>query len=382
MVLAGCTTSGLSEREIELNWAWQDCETFDDGYPLNAIVAGCSLAIAQHEQPADHLAIAYNNRCVAQAWLHNVVEGITDCNEALRLKPDFASALLNRGEAYMKLGEQNRAELDFVRMRRLNPANAYLDPRDPYPPPPYLFVRFETRKTRDFTAAVELHSRIQHLVGVGISAHSHGQDQFGEKQFSEAIRLKPDYAEAYYHRAWSRLMLKRVPLAIDDMTTALTLEPNNFSWRFFRARLFNMNHQLDLALEDYDLVSNLVPERNRPYEERCRLRTRLGYFHAGLRDCEAAMRFDPQPHNRRLRACVLLALHRYDEALSDYTTLFAISDESPDHRTDRATALFGLGYAHYHLDEIDEGRVAMARAIELQPKILEMFSPCRVTPIA
>ncbi len=52
---------------------------------------------------------------------------IEDCNEAIRLKPDFAAAYYNRGMAYDNLGQYQRAIADYNEVIRLNSdyANAY-----------------------------------------------------------------------------------------------------------------------------------------------------------------------------------------------------------------------------------------------------------------
>ncbi|MGD0021789.1 MAG: tetratricopeptide repeat protein [Smithellaceae bacterium] len=85
-------------------------------------------------------------------------------NEAIRLKPGDAEAYVNRGHAYAKLGEYQRAITDYNEAIRLKP---------------------------DFSTAYNHR---------GIVYNNLGQYQRAIEDYAEAIRLKPDYAEAYHNR--------------------------------------------------------------------------------------------------------------------------------------------------------------------------------------
>ena len=52
---------------------------------------------------------------------------IADYTEAIRIKPDYASAYNNRGNAYGDLGQHDKAIFDLTQAIRINPddANAY-----------------------------------------------------------------------------------------------------------------------------------------------------------------------------------------------------------------------------------------------------------------
>jgi tetratricopeptide (TPR) repeat protein len=52
-----------------------------------------------------------------------VQEAVADCDESLRLKPDVANTLENRGFAYLKMGEYGRAIADYDAGLRLDPSN-------------------------------------------------------------------------------------------------------------------------------------------------------------------------------------------------------------------------------------------------------------------
>lgn len=74
-------------------------------------------------------AVAYNNRGIAKAIGANYEEAIKDYDEAIKLKPEYGVALMNRGFAWNELGENEKACKDWTEAKRkgVNSAQAILD---------------------------------------------------------------------------------------------------------------------------------------------------------------------------------------------------------------------------------------------------------------
>jgi len=70
---------------------------------------------------------AYNNRGVAYAKLNEYERAIKDYDKAIELNPNYAETYYNRGNAYAKLNKYERAIKDFSKAIELNPnyAKAY-----------------------------------------------------------------------------------------------------------------------------------------------------------------------------------------------------------------------------------------------------------------
>jgi tetratricopeptide (TPR) repeat protein len=68
------------------------------------------------------LAIAFNNRCVAQAILGRMAEAVSDCDRALQLSPDNAAFLDSRGEAFLRGHDYARAVADYDAAIKLSAA--------------------------------------------------------------------------------------------------------------------------------------------------------------------------------------------------------------------------------------------------------------------
>jgi tetratricopeptide (TPR) repeat protein len=71
-------------------------------------------------QPSN--AIAWNNRCQLRVILgRELQQALAECNEALRLRPDYAKGLDTRGFAYLKLGQLENAIADYDAALKLDP---------------------------------------------------------------------------------------------------------------------------------------------------------------------------------------------------------------------------------------------------------------------
>ena len=62
---------------------------------------------------------AYHNRGVAYARLGQYERAIQDFDEAIRLNPQNAGAYHNRGVAYGRIGKSIEAERDFAKAKEL-----------------------------------------------------------------------------------------------------------------------------------------------------------------------------------------------------------------------------------------------------------------------
>jgi tetratricopeptide (TPR) repeat protein len=116
--------------------AWRRCAEAD---PATAI-AGCSAVITSGAESGARLAAAHYNRGIAyraQSQYDRAHQGsdpdtmldraVADYDEALRIRPDYAEALVNRAVAWFDKGRFDRAVADCDRAIALRPnlAEAY-----------------------------------------------------------------------------------------------------------------------------------------------------------------------------------------------------------------------------------------------------------------
>ena len=139
-----------------------------------------------------------DNNLAARAWFSVGYlvrdESLEDCisanDRAIRLKPDYANAYNNRGNAKGKLERYEAALADFDQAILLKPDHA---------------GAYSNR---------------------GVAKYELGRHEGAVADYDEAIRLKPDYAEAYINRSVANQKLGQYEGAVADCNEAIRLKPD------------------------------------------------------------------------------------------------------------------------------------------------------------
>jgi Tfp pilus assembly protein PilF len=141
-------------------------------------------------QITNNNALAHNLLASSLAEENKINEVIYHCNAAIRLSPYYADAYNNRGNAYAKLGQNQRSIEDYNKAIALK--SGYAD-------------AYNNRGGAYFKL---------------------GQYQLAVENFNEALFLKPDYADAYNNRGGAYFKLGQYQLAIENFNDAILLKPD------------------------------------------------------------------------------------------------------------------------------------------------------------
>ena len=148
----------------------------------------------------------------------NLNKAISHYTKAIELRPDFASACGNRGNAYSEQGKYDEAIRDYNKVIELKPddAKAYNNRGSAYS---YQGKRDKTMQ--DYNKAIELEPDYAKAYYNRGSAYSE-QGKYDEaiKDYNKAIELEPDDALAYYNRGLAWLAFTEWEKAKSDLTTA------------------------------------------------------------------------------------------------------------------------------------------------------------------
>ncbi len=130
---------------------------------------------------------AYNNRGLAYTKIGQHDKAIVDLTKAIALDPNLAAAYFNRGLAYTKIGQHDKAIVDLTKAIQLDPNDA-----DAY-------------STR------------------GVAYNDKGQYDMAIEDFNKAIALKPNDPFVYNNRGYSYNKKRQYNKAIEDFTKAIQL---------------------------------------------------------------------------------------------------------------------------------------------------------------
>ena len=189
---------------------------------LHPASASVKRAATKQKAAAQAAPAVEEKELTAQQWFERGVAA-TDVDEelrfytnAIRLKPDSASAYYNRGLALYEKAMVKGAQRDFSQAIRLHPDDA-----DAY-------------------------------VGRGLVKRAKGELEGALQDFTRAIRLKPDLALAYNNRAAIRYSKGDLEGALQDYDEAVRIEPGLAAIYYNRGLTRRAKGDVEDAQQDHD----------------------------------------------------------------------------------------------------------------------------------
>jgi tetratricopeptide (TPR) repeat protein len=102
-----------------------------------------------------------------------------------------------------------------------------------------------------------------------------GQMTLAVSSYSEAIALDPEYADAYYHRAFANRFLGLAQEEIDDFKKVLSLDSKHIATLYQISYTYSRLGRHEEALNAIDRVNEIAPEWH-SYRVRCNINLALG----------------------------------------------------------------------------------------------------------
>ena len=236
---------------------------------------------------------AYYLRGLLKGALQQFNAAITDFDMAIQLKPDGANVYYHRGSIKESQGQYAAAIADFDTAIRLKPdyAEAYYARGNAKP-----LTKFEENLGCQNNAV-----NTQTLRDLSLTFPDPEQYAAAIADYDAAIRLKPDYAEAYYARGNMKFktlrMTERNPgqylAVIADFDNVIRLKPDDATAYYDRGNAKMKLGQYTAAISDFDNVIRLKPDYAEAYHVRGNAKVELGQYAAAIVDYDTAIRLKP-----------------------------------------------------------------------------------------
>ncbi|MFZ1109035.1 MAG: tetratricopeptide repeat protein [Rhodomicrobium sp.] len=228
--------------------------------PLLAVVGGGEAPAKPASAPAK-TAEGFFRGAMAAYDAGDYDRAISDYNQAIRLKPDYADAYNNRGNAYRAKGDNDRAIADYDQAIRLKP---------------------------DYASAYN---------NRGASYNEKGDNDRAIADYDQAIRLKPDDASAYINRGNAYRAKGDNDRAIADYDQAIRLKPDYASAYINRGNAYYDKGDNDRAIADYNQAIRLEPDDADAYNNRGAAWYGKGDYARAIGDYDRALQIDPNVKN-------------------------------------------------------------------------------------
>ena len=187
-------------------------------------------------------------------------------------------------------------------------------------------------------------------------------------EFNQALRLKPDYVDAYNNLGNAKAGLGQHFAAIADYDTAIRLKPDYALAYYNRGNMKTNLGQHFTAITDYDTAIRLKPDYVDAYNNRGLLKSKLGQHFAAIADFDMAIRLKPDYalayYNRGLER---YKLGQHFAAITDFDTAIRLKPDYVDAYNDRGNAKANLGQHFAAITDFDT-------AIRLKPDYVEAYN--------
>eukprot|EP00063_Salmo_salar_P075225 XP_014050060.1 PREDICTED: tetratricopeptide repeat protein 6 isoform X1 [Salmo salar] len=221
--------------------------------------------------------------------------------------------------------------------------------------------------------------------------------------FSNAVKINPDYADAYHQRGLCRMRLQQSE-SVQDFNRALFINPNLFQVYLSRAAFYGAKGRYSKAILNCNEAIKIQPKSVRVYLYRGALKFYLKVYKGAVEDLTMALRIDKTCSFAYYnRGVCYQQLKEYELALRDYGIVLLLPSkkeidlkvlinrallyvELSDHHNalqdfkaaslrspEDATIYHALGVSHHRLGQLQESVEAYSQAMQISPFFLDAY---------
>jgi len=184
--------------------------------------------------------------------------------------------------------------------------------------------------------------------------------------YTEAIRLKPDYADAFSNRGVVRYDRGDLEGAIEDLNQAIRLKPEYGAF-FNRGEARCRQGDIEGAVKDYTEAIRLRPDYAAGFTNRGVVRYSNGDLEGAISDFTEAIRLKPEYGTFSNRAEARYRKGDVEGALKDY-------DEAIRLNPGEANIFSSRGVVRYSQQDVEGALEDYDEAIRLKPEFAEAFN--------
>jgi predicted O-linked N-acetylglucosamine transferase (SPINDLY family) len=166
------------------------------------------------------------------------------------------------------------------------------------------------------------------LYNTALVLKASGHLEAAVEKYAEAIRLKPDFVEAYYNKGNILRELNRSEEAIDSYKSAITFKPDFTMAYFNKGNAYNEIDKFDLALKCFNKAIELNQDYSEAHSNRGVILKHLKLFDEALASFNIAIALNPNLAEAHYnRGSSLEKLKQLEAALESYEKAYELNPE-------------------------------------------------------
>ncbi|HEX2889924.1 tetratricopeptide repeat protein [Vineibacter terrae] len=199
----------------------------------------------------------------------------------------------------------------------------------------------------------------------GDAFNAKGDYDHAIQDFTQAVTLRPDLALAFNGRGVAYDGKDDADRAIQDYNRAIQLKPDYAEAFYNRGRAFKRKGDDDRAIQDYTQAIRLKPDFAVAFNNRGNVYRGKGQYDRAIQDYDQAIRLDPAfTIALKNRGDVLVSKGDYDRAVQDYSEAIRIAPDFAVAFKDRGDVYYRRGdYARAIQDFSESARLDPQNAI-------------------
>jgi tetratricopeptide (TPR) repeat protein len=289
---------------------------------------------------------------------------IAEHTARLEEDPACAAAYINRGNAYARQGDFEKAVADYTRALELQPQDVGLYRRRALA---HTRNRALDAALADYTQALALEPRnLEALANRGLTHAQKNEFEAAIADYNEALRLAPRDGMLLYNRGNAYYCQADYERAIADYTETIRLEPRNV-WAYGnRGKAYALRGEWPRAVADFTRILQLDPDNLPALCDRAAAYRDLKQYESALADYTQALALQASAALYNERGLTHLARGDLDQAIADYTEALVLE---PEH----AGAYLLRGNAHSERGDSEQALADFGEAIRLNPQFASAY---------
>ena len=215
----------------------------------------------------------------------------------------------------------------------------------------------------DYTRAIKLRPDYAEAYNNrGIDCSNKGEYDRAIEDYAKAIALRFDYAEAYFNRGNAQAEKGDTNSALEDYSIALVLKPDYVDAYYNRGAVYLKTERFEEAITDYSKIIGLKPELAAAYTNRGIAYNRNGEVDKAIEDFHRAIQLKPEDYMAYSnRGVAYVDKGDFNLAMRDHNKAVELSPEN-------ANSYYNRGNAYVSKGEFDKAIKDYTRTIELNPR--------------